>query len=50
MTRQPPLCVFCGKTYEEHVKYYSDFAAIPRVPCLLLKAKFTAKKKAETKD
>lgn len=39
------FCAWCGKSKQEHVESRDTWAAVPRVPCLLLKAKFLPRAK-----
>jgi hypothetical protein len=42
-------CIWCGKTREEHEDDYEG-RPVPRVPCLMLKASFSAKRSAPTEE
>jgi len=39
-------CVWCGKTYDQHADEHPN-GAVPRVPCLMLKANFVSSKRKQ---
>lgn len=47
VTDKKEKCAWCGRTLEEHEERRAPNAPVPRVPCLLLKTGFVAKKGGE---